>query len=263
MSKVFKLDKAKIRESFGAASLSYDAVAALQRTIGRQLVEKARCSGLSGTILDLGCGTGYLTAELLNFQSVEHVVALDIALPMLQVTRRKLEHRQRVSYLCADAERLTLAPVSIDRIFSNLALQWCRDLASVFGDCRKILKPGGVLVLSTFGPNTLSELRQAWAAVDTYRHVNEFYDSDQLMRFLVDAGFTEIQLDVQVQQPVYDSVRDLMQELKGIGAHNVSVGRKKQMTTPSQLQRMISAYPVFADGGISATFEVITIMARC
>ena len=262
MSAVFTLDKAKIRQSFGAASLSYDGVAELQRAVGRQLVEKGRLYGLSGVILDLGCGTGFLTGELLKLQSVEHMLALDIAMPMLQMTKRKLANHPGVSYLCADAERLALAPESIDRIFSNLALQWCRDLSSVFSDCHKVLKPAGMLVFSTFGPKTLCELKQAWATVDEYSHVNEFYDAGELERFLAKAGFTAIQLEIQCHQPVYASVLDLMKELKGIGAHNVSAGRNKKMTTKTQMQQMIAAYPGAKSDRISATFEVITMIAR-
>lgn len=262
MSAVFTLDKAKIRQSFGLASLSYDGVAELQRAVGRQLVEKGRLSGLSGVILDLGCGTGFLTCELLKLQSVEKMLALDIAMPMLQMTRRKLADHPGVSYLCADAEQLALAPESIDRIFSNLALQWCRDLLSVFSDCQKVLKPDGTLVFSTFGPRTLCELKQAWATVDTYHHVNEFYDSNELIQFLTSAGFSDIQLEIQCHQPAYASVLDLMKELKGIGAHNVSAGRNKKMTTKTQMQQMISAYPAVKSDRISATFEVITMIAR-
>ena len=263
MSAVFTLDKNKVRQSFGAACMSYDGVAELQRTVGRQLIEKGKVAGLSGAILDLGCGTGFLTGELLKSPAVEQLLALDIALPMLQTTRRKLPGYADVSFVCADAERLALKPRSFDRIFSNLALQWCRDLTSVFCDCHKILKSGGVMVFSTFGPQTLCELKRAWTSVDNYSHVNEFYDANELMRLMSDAGFVDIQLEIQRYRPVYPSVMDLMKELKDIGAHNVAAGRNKKMTSRSQMQRMISAYPgVLGRDRISATFEVITMTAR-
>ncbi|MGR9115696.1 MAG: malonyl-ACP O-methyltransferase BioC [Gammaproteobacteria bacterium] len=263
MSAVFKLDKAKIRHSFGVASVSYDGVAELQRTVGRQLIEKGPLPGLSGVILDLGCGTGFLTGELLKLQAAEQILALDLAMPMLQTARRKLSAHANVNYLCADAERMALAANSVDGIVSNLALQWCRDLASVFGDCQKILKPAGLLAFSTFGPKTLCELKQAWAAVDEYSHVNDFYGAEELARFLAHAGFVDIQLETQCHRPVYASVLDLMRELKGIGAHNVAAGRNRKMTTKAQMQQMISSYPKETlDDRIVATFEVVTVTAR-
>lgn len=260
MSAVFTLDKVKVRQSFGAASRGYDRAAQLQRTVGVGLLEQGRSYGLYGTVLDLGCGTGFLTGELLKSETLEHVLALDIAMPMLQRARHKLAHHGGVSYLCADAERLTLMPASVDRIFSNLALQWCRDLLSVFSGCRTILKPNGVLVFSTFGPRTLCELKQAWAAVDDDRHVNEFFSGDELTRFITEAGLSVMRLETRCYRPVYPSVLALMQELKTIGAGNASIGRNKTVTTKTRLQRMISAYPQQACG-IAATFEVITMVA--
>ena len=260
MSAVFTLDKTRVRRSFGAASRSYDRAAHLQRAVGRGLLVQGRAFGLYGTVLDLGCGTGFLTGELLKSETVAHVLALDIAMPMLQRARHKLVHYDRVSYLCADAERLTLMPASVDRIFSNLALQWCRDLPSVFKGCRNALKSDGVLVVSTFGPRTLWELKQAWAAVDGYRHVNEFFSEDELTRFITEAGLSVMRLETRCYRPVYASVLALMQELKTIGAGNASVGRNKTVTTKNRLQRMISAYPA-ATGGIAATFEVMTVVA--
>ncbi|PKM13073.1 MAG: malonyl-[acyl-carrier protein] O-methyltransferase BioC [Gammaproteobacteria bacterium HGW-Gammaproteobacteria-3] len=262
MNAVFTLNKAKIRQSFGAASASYDTVARLQRTVGRQLLKTGRLCGVSGTILDLGCGTGFLTAGLLQFTRVEHVLALDMALPMLQKTRQRLKGATAVSYLCADAEHLALAPDSMDRIFSNLALQWCRDLPTVFSACRTILKPGGALVFSTFGPQTLGELKQAWAQVDTCNHVNAFYEANELIRFLTAAGFTGIQLETRCLRPAYPSVLALMQELKAIGARNAANGRNKQITSKRQMQQMIAAYPESEREAIYATFEVISVLAR-
>ncbi|MDP3589425.1 MAG: methyltransferase domain-containing protein, partial [Methylobacter sp.] len=154
-----QLDKAKIRQSFAAASVTYDGVAALQRTVGKALLNTIKTESLTGTLLDLGCGTGFLTANLLasqvgcasrivnlggclenGTQSVPYmnVIALDIALPMLQVTQTKLD-TSNVSYLCADAEQLPLTGQIVDGVFSNLALQWCVNLEGVFTDIKRIL----------------------------------------------------------------------------------------------------------------------------
>ncbi|TAK61213.1 malonyl-ACP O-methyltransferase BioC [Methylobacter sp.] len=271
-----QLDKAKIRQSFAAASLTYDGVAALQRSVGKALLNTVNTESLTGTLLDLGCGTGFLTAKLLASvvnpaEYLENgtlcvpymtVIALDIALPMVQVTRTKLADSPNAGYLCADAEQLPLAGQIADGVFSNLALQWCVNLEAVFTDIKRVLKPDGRLVFSTFGPQTLQELKAAWAEVDDYNHVNDFYSEQQLTGFLRLAGYTEIAVETRVYTSSYGSVLALMKELKHIGAHNMIAGRNKSITTKAQMQRMIAAYEQYRTGEqVTATFEAIMVTA--
>lgn len=278
-----QLDKAKIKQSFAAASVTYDGVAALQRTVGKALLNTINIESLTGTLLDLGCGTGFLTANLLasqvgcasrtvnlggglesDTQSAPYinVIALDIALPMLQVTREKLADMPNVGYVCADAEQLPLAGQIVDGVVSNLALQWCINLEGVFADIKRVMKSGGRLFFSTFGPQTLQELKAAWMGVDDFNHVNEFYSEHQLRRFLQMAGYADITVETRIYLSSYDSVLALMKELKHIGAHNVIAGRNKSVTTKMQMQQMIAAYERHRTGGlISATFEVMMVTA--
>lgn len=255
------LDKSKIKQSFAAASVTYDGVAELQRTVGKALLGAVDTESLAGTLLDLGCGTGFLTSELLGRASrLQSVIALDIALPMLQAARRKRAGMHNVAYLCADAEQLPLAEQIVDGVLSNLALQWCIDLEAVFTDIKRVLKPGGRLVFSTFGPQTLKELKTAWAEVDDFNHVNEFYSEQQLVHFLRLAGYTEIKVETNLYVSGYGSVLELMKELKHIGAHNMIGGRNKNITTKTQMQGMIAAYGRHRTGDlVFATFEVITV----
>ena len=257
------LDKSGIKRSFAAASKTYDSVAALQRTVGLELLHAIDASKLTGTLLDLGCGTGFLTGELLAHAAYETTIALDIALSMLQTTQRKLADRRDVIYVCADAEQLPFAAHSIDGVFSNLALQWCSDLDAVFTGIKRALKPEGLLVFSTFGPQTLQELKSAWATVDDYHHVNTFYSETQLQQFLQQAGFNNCRLESRLYSSRYDTVWSLMQELKQLGAHHVMAGRNNKITTKAAMQQMIAAYEKHQVAGqIPATFEVITVIAQ-
>lgn len=257
------LDKARIKRSFAAASATYDSVAQLQRTVGKELLKTIDASHLTGTLLDLGCGTGFLTGELLVHSNHEATIALDIALSMLQTTQAKLTDKSSIIYVCADAEQLPFAGQSFDSVVSNLALQWCENLEAVFTGIKRALKPEGHLVFSTFGPQTLHELKTAWASVDSYKHVNAFYNEAQLKQFLEQAGFKHVQIKTKLYTPCYDSVWTLMQELKHLGAHHVMAGRNKKITTKTAMQQMIAAYEQHRIGGqIPATFEVITVTAN-
>jgi malonyl-CoA O-methyltransferase len=257
------LDKARIKRSFAAASDTYDSVAELQRTVGRELLQAIDTTHLKGTLLDLGCGTGFLTGELLARSRYESMIALDIALPMLQAAQGKLVDQPNINYICADAEHLPLGGQRIDAVLSNLALQWCRNLDAVFTDIKRVLKPEGQLVFSTFGPQTLHELKSAWATVDHYSHVNEFYSEAQLKHFLLQAGFKNSQLKSTVYISRYQSVWTLMQELKHLGAQHVVAGRNKKITTQTAMQKMITAYEKHkVNDQIPATFEVISVIAK-
>jgi len=257
------LDKARIKRSFAAASDTYDSVAELQRTVGRELLQAIDTTHLKGTLLDLGCGTGFLTGELLARSRYESMIALDIALPMLQAAQGKLVDQPNINYICADAEHLPLGGQCIDAVLSNLALQWCRNLDAVFTDIKRVLKPEGQLVFSTFGPQTLHELKSAWATVDHYSHVNEFYSEAQLKHFLLQAGFNNSQLKSTVYISRYQSVWTLMQELKHLGAQHVVAGRNKKITTQTAMQKMITAYETQkVNDQIPATFEVISVIAK-
>jgi malonyl-CoA O-methyltransferase len=263
MNAVFDVDKGKVMRSFAAASLSYDGFAHLQRTVGRSLLNCIEVERLTGILLDLGCGTGFLSGELLVAAGDIQIIALDIALPMLKMARTKLISNTNVGFVCADAESLPVAASRIDQVCSNLALQWCRNLEVAFTDIHRVLRPGGQFIFTTFGPQTLQELKTAWAEVDDYQHVNEFYDEAQLRYFLQCAGFSEIAITSKVYNSTYSSVMALMQELKHIGAHNVTVGRNKQLTTKAQMQAMMGAYEKHDSSGlVFATYEVITVLAR-
>lgn len=256
-------EKSRIKRSFGAASGTYDSVAGLQRNVGIELLQSVDVKKLTGTVLDLGCGTGFLTSELMAHSKHESTFALDIAFSMLQTTRARLSDKRNISYLCADAEQLPLAELSIDSVFSNLALQWCRNLDTVFSGIKRALKPGGRLIFSTFGPQTLHELKSAWSVVDHYSHVNDFYSETRLKQFLQLAAFKNINFKTKLYTPRYESVRTLMMELKHLGANHVIAGRNKNMTTKTALLEMLAAYEKHrVDDMIQATFEVIIVTAR-
>ena len=136
-------------------------------------------------------------------------------------------------------------------------LQWCNEPDQVFRECRRVL-PGRLLTYTTFGPDTLYELRRAWSAADGLTHVNRFIDMHDLGDAMVRSGLAEPVMDVDRCTLTYADARDLMRDLKAIGAHNVNAGRAPGLTGKSRLARMIASYEEFRrDGRLPATYEVI------
>ncbi|HPE70600.1 MAG TPA: methyltransferase domain-containing protein, partial [Candidatus Competibacter sp.] len=183
----FTLDRHRLRQAFERAAASYDQAAFLQREIGGRLLERLDLIKLKPeSIVDVGCGTGAITAALLKKYRKARVIGLELAPAMVAAARRRAPWLRTLHGVVGEAEALPLATASCDLIFSNLALQWALDLDRVFAEFQRVLKPGGVLLFSTLGPDTLLELRRAWAAADSYHHVNAFFDmhdiGDALMR---------------------------------------------------------------------------------
>jgi malonyl-CoA O-methyltransferase len=257
---VFGLDRRAVARAFDRASGSYDAAAALQDRVRRELLGRLEELKVQpATVLDLGAGTGHGSRALKKRYPQAMVVAADIAPGMLDCARRQSRWLRRFERVCADAYTLPFRDGAFDLVFSSLMLQWCDDLDAVFGEIARVLKPGGLLLFSTFGPGTLSELREAWGASDdASNHVNHFFDAHALGSALMYAQLAEPVLDVDRIVTGYPDALTLMRELKAIGAHNVTQGRSRGLTGRRRLEAMTHAYEALRrDGKLPATWEII------
>ncbi len=258
--------RTRIARAFGRSASSYDNHAGLQRQVADSLLAMLPAHEQATQVLDLGCGTGYCSARLRQRFPESVVVALDLALPMLTVANRQLNFdgaaATPVRMLCADAQALPLKSNSMDLLFSSLALQWCNEPATAFAEINRVLKPGAVALLSTLGPATLQELREAWAAVDANRHSNEFLPAAQLQQAAEAAGL-KMQLTTKISVRYYDSLLALAHELKGLGANVVAHDKAEAMTTPSAFKAAAAA---FARGrqsdGIPVHWEIFSLFLR-
>lgn len=254
-----ELDRQQARRAFEKAADGYDEAAVLQQEIGRRLLERLdviHCD--PGRILDLGAGTGACARSLMQRYPLADIIALDIAHAMLRKTQARIGDTRYLTCVCADGERLPFADNSFDFIFSNLMLQWCTELIPVFTELRRVLRPGGLLLFTSFGPDTLMELRASWSDVDDYTHVNSFIDMHNVGDALVTTRWAEPVIDAERITVTYREVGTLMQDLKHIGAHNVTRQRPRGLTGRQRMNKMIAAYEQFReDGVLPASYEVV------
>jgi len=255
----YRLDKRQARAAFDRAAATYDAAAALQNEIGERMIERLDFIRMQPRrVLDLGAGTGTFTAALLQRYRKAQVVALDIAPQMLQRVRTRGGWFRKPGCVCADAEALPFADDSFDFIFSNLMIQWCMEIEPLFTELRRVLAPGGFLLFTTFGPDTLTELRSSWGAVDGYTHVNSFIDMHDVGDALLRTRWAEPVMDSERLTVTYRELRTLMQDLKHIGAHNVTAGRPRGLTGRRRMLQLAEAYEAFrSDGVLPASYEVV------
>lgn len=254
------LDKRLLRHSFDAAAKTYDATAVLQQEVGERLIERLELIRMKPRwILDIGAGTGFTTRQLMQRYPRARFVALDIAPHMLRRARRRAPMLRRLRAVCGDAEALPFEAARFDLVFSNLTFQWVNDLDRVYREVQRVLRPEGLLLFTTFGPDTLQELRQSWARADDHVHVNRFVDMHDVGDGLVRAGLADPVMEMECFNLMYRSSRDLMLELKTLGAHNVAIGRNTGLTGRGRWRAMESEYERWRsmDGYLPATYEVV------
>ena len=258
-------DRRAVRRAFSRAAARYDDHAVLQREVGQRLDEHLEGIRIDAArVLDLGCGTGASFAALGARFPHARLIGIDIARPMLEQAagrtswwRRKLRLGAAPALACADAERLPFAAGSLDLVFSNLALQWC-DPARAFGEAARVLRAGGLFLFSTLGPDTLKELRAAFAAADDASHVNAFVDMHDLGDALVHAGFADPVMEMEVLTLEYGSIDRVVADLRAIGASNALPGRPRGLGGRGRWKRAEAAYERFRrDGVLPATYEVV------
>lgn len=255
----YQVDKRLVRDSFNSAAAGYDRAAVLQKNVEAEALQRLELISHKPTrILDLGCGPGRASQALLKKYRKSEVVTADIAPAMLHLAKQKKRWFKAQRFVCLDGEQLPFAANSFDLIFSNLMFQWVNDLDQLFAGLARSLRPNGLLLFTTFGPDTLKELRQSWRQVDDYIHVNSFIDMHDIGDAMVRAGFEAPVLDMENFTLTYEKLTDLARDLKTIGAHNLTDGRRRGLTGRQRWRALEEAYEAFRENGrLPASYEVV------
>jgi malonyl-CoA O-methyltransferase len=268
------VDPRAVRRAFGRAASTYDAAAALQREIGARMAQRLDYVKLApALVLDAGCGTGEAIGELGIRYPSSRVVALDHALPMVAAARARVRQGRSLfrrllpgiargpappHCVCGDLNALPLRGVAFDLVWSNLALQWINDVPRVFAEWRRVLRVGGLVSFTTFGPDTLREVRKAFARADGFTHTNRFIDMHDLGDMLMEAGFADPVMDMEHVTVTYTEPIALLRELKSLGASNATRGRPHGLMGRTRWQNVLrSLESMRTEGHIPATFEVV------
>lgn len=262
-----ELDASAVARAFDRAADSYDEHAVLQQEVEDRLLERLDDLPVEPTrILDLGCGTGRASQVLASKYPEAELVCLDASAAMLARLQQRLDERSRQgdgggqtpTLVCADMHSLPFPANRFDLVFSSLAVQWSDQEPRLFGEVARVLAPLGLFLFSSLGPDTLKELRAAWAEVDPRPRVNRYVDMHDIGDALVKAGFQDPVMDVDTLVLEYRRVMDLMRDLKAIGATNAARQRAAGLTTRRRIARVVEAYEVHKRDDIyPATYEVV------
>ncbi len=254
-------DTLKLKRDFERAAVTYDDVAGLQRIVLHTLLAPsgALFSPVTG-VLDAGCGTGALLSWLQDKRLEPYVVPLDLAFAMC----RSAASRQAVpSAVNANIESLCFEKDSFDVVVSSLALQWVNDVDAAFLEFYRVMKPGGTLLVSSFGTSTLHELKTAFSMTDGHVHVSPFLTMEEYARAAREAGFTVAAGEGRLHRQQVKDFDDLLLQIKSLGAGNKWRHRRKGLTTRRQLERAGQHYRdrFGVRDHLPVTWEIITM--RC
>lgn len=255
----FLLDAGALRRACNRAASTYDAAAALQAEVRARLLERLDYVRLEPqVVIDLGAATARACDVLAQRYPQSTVVAVDFAENMLKLSRADRSPHDARHAACADAMALPFADASVDLVFCNLMLHCCNEPLEVLAECRRVLRPRGLLSLAAFGPDTLFEMRAAWAEADADSHVNRFQDMHDLGDDMLKAGLAEPVLDSEHFTLTYRTVPGIMRDLKNMGAQNVTHGRPRGLVGRARFDKVSQAYEQFRrNGRLPATYEVV------
>lgn len=246
------------RRAFDRASATFRRASAVHDESRERLLERLSFVRIEpAIILDLGCADGRAAVVLADRYPEARVLAADVSLAMLEQCAM---HGPSVACLAADAERLAVAADSVDLIFANLLLPWCCP-ERVFEQAARALAPRGLMLFATLGPDTLRELRRAWAVADERIHVHAFYDMHDLGDLAVASGLLEPVMDVDRLTVTYRDPAAMVADFRACGAINVAAGRRRTLTGPKRWAAFERALTAGSEGRLSLTIELIIGLA--
>ena len=217
-----RLDKNSVKKFFNRAAKSYDNAAILQEEVQKRLLQRLDyIRHQPETVIDVGCGTGLGIRHLQKTYRGARVVGIDLAHEMLMHSRTHQRWLSRERLVTADMEQMPIVDRAFDMVYSSLALQWCNDLPGTLREFARISRPGALLLFSSFGPATLTELAASWQQLDEYPHVHRFIDMHDVGDIMLGSGFAQPVVDAETIRLEYDSFRALLDDLKNLGAINM------------------------------------------
>lgn len=245
-----------IRESFDLIAQRYDEHAALEQEVCKRLLERAEFRRIDpDCVLDLGCGTGTGSAALKKKFRKAQVFSLDASEAMLSRVRSRSSLMRPLRGVCGDLGALPFAGQSADMVFCNLAAYWCPEPMAMFAEFRRVIRPDGMLLFSTLGPGSLSELRAATAVFDQAVEVPVFADLLEVGDALVAAGFREPVMDTDRITLNYPTLEAMLHELEATGTSMLIRGWGQWQARRAPMEQ---AYAAMKTGGkYPLSYEVI------
>ncbi|HHY73277.1 MAG TPA: malonyl-ACP O-methyltransferase BioC [Bacillus bacterium] len=246
------INKELLQKRFTKQAPIYDEFANVQKKMANHLLtllEDVQCGEQGGIrILEIGCGTGYLTERILQHFPHCEITAVDLAPGMIEMARKKVDDK-RVTFICGDAEKMEFAQ-TYHFIISNATFQWFNQLENTIRRLFETLHTGGTIYFSTFGKSTFHELHASFKQAQDRLPVSKghklgqsFYSIDELAticKLSLDSYPIQLNYEEKREIETFASVREFLTSIKKIGANNSN--EEGYRLNPSVLKEMIRYY---------------------
>ncbi len=248
------INKEAVKQSFDRCGESYNIQASVQHEIAGRLAVLTQLHSPFRKVLEIGCGTGFLTSAIINIHRPEHYIINDISVEMINKTINCLNNISdiRIEKLEGDAETVDF-PNGLDAIVSSSAIQWFTDAGKFFSKAADSLKKGGILAISTFGTNNFLEINSL-----TGRGLK--YKTDSELKNMIERHFTIHNFENETVTQWFDSPVEVLSHIRctGVGctlASPMGAGAVRRFISDYQKQ--------FADnnGRVSLTWNPVIIIA--
>lgn len=255
-----QFSKQRVRTAFSRSANTYNDAAILQKEILSRLIDKLKFLYQSGAvnILDIGSGTGLACKPLAEMYGRESYFSYDFSAAMLKMAMS--QHKDIKQHaVCGDAEALPYEDNTFDVVFSASTYQWCNDVSNAFVNSFNVLKDGGLFIFSTFGPDTLKELRESFAKVDNLPHVSTFLDMQTIGDCMLSTGFSDPVIESETITVEYSRPLQLLKDLQNTGATNHLIERSNTLTGKSRIRKMLNEYEnlILENNKYPASYEVV------
>lgn len=246
----YAINPAHVRRRFDRAAKQFSTADFVHRRAGDGLLQRLSPISIQPQlILDLGSAQGVGSRQLAKLFKKSRVVSLDTSAKMLVSAQQAHGWFAKVHEVQADARQLPLQTGSVDLVFANMLLPLVNNIPACLAEVARVLRKGGAFLFSTFGPDSLVEIRTAWGRVDDGLHVHRFPDMHNLGDAVVHAGLRDPVLDVDYLTVTYRDTEALFRDLTAAGARNSLQLRRQSLTGKGRLASLREALQSAAHGG--------------
>ena len=257
-------EKSVIKSGFSKAAVRYDRYADHHRIIAKRLIDFAPPDVASGSIFEIGCGTGILTEKLLERFPDSFVTALDISPDMVHRCSSKLRHSRQISFLVADAEKYCGNGDRYDLVVSSCSLQWFHDRGSFMESICAMLPDGGSCLMAIPVRGMLRELEESclFGAKKVMRQLDMDTEEEWITRF-ENSGMNIRLSAVENVACAYSHPLEVLKSIRGIGA---CIEQSSSLLKPGDMKKMVDYYrehfQIDNCGEVSSTYRILYILGR-